>query len=103
MLHDKLKLNDNKTEFILIGTRQQLAKVDGISLCVGDSKVSPVKSAKNLGTWIDTNLNLKINVNNTCKAAYHHLTNVRRIRKYLDEKASQTLTPCFSNRTDKLL
>ena len=27
MLADKLKLNDGKTEFILIGTRQQLAKV----------------------------------------------------------------------------
>ena len=67
MLHDKLKLNDNKTEFLLNGTRQQLAKVDGISLCVGDSKVSPVKSAKNLGTWIDSNLNLKINVNNSAK------------------------------------
>ena len=53
--------------------------------------VSPVKSAKNLGTWIDSNLNLKINVDNTCKAAYYHLTNVRHIRKYLDEKASQTL------------
>ena len=83
MLHDKLKLNDNKTEFILIGTRQQLAKVDGISLCVGDSKVSPVKSAKNLGTWIDSNLNLKINVNNTCKAAYYHLTNVRRNLRFM--------------------
>ena len=83
MLHDKLKLNDDKTEFILIGTRQQLAKVDGISLCVGDSNVA----AKNLGTWIDSNLNLKINVNNTRKAAYYHLTNMRRIRKYLDEKS----------------
>ena len=84
MLHDKLKLNDDKTEFILIETRQQLAKIDGISLCVGDSNVSAVKSTKNLGTWINSNLNLKIN-------AYYHLTNVRRIRKYLDEKSSQTL------------
>ena len=32
LLHDKLKLNDDKTEFILIGTRRQLAKVDRISL-----------------------------------------------------------------------
>ena len=91
MLHDKLKLNDDKTEFILIGTRQQLAKVDGISLCVGDSNVSPVKSAKNLGTWIDSNLNLKINVNDMCKAVYYHLKNVQHIRKYLEEKSSQTL------------
>ena len=28
MIKDKLKVNDRKTEFILIGTRQQLAKVD---------------------------------------------------------------------------
>ena len=91
MLHDKLKLNDNKTNFILIGTRQQLSKVDVDSLCVGDSIVSQIKSAKNLGTWMDNSLNLKINVNNTCKAAYYHLTNVRRIRKYLDEKTTQTL------------
>ena len=35
MLDDKLKLNDNKTEFILIGTRQQLLKVKVDSLCVG--------------------------------------------------------------------
>ena len=84
-------LYDNKTNFILIGTRQQLSKVDVDSLCVGDSIVSQIKSAKNLGTWMDNNLNLKINVNNTCKAAYYHLTNVRRIRKYLDEKTTQTL------------
>ena len=86
-----LFLNDDKTEFILIGTRQQLAKVDGISLRLGDSNVSLVKSAKNIGTWIDSNLNLTINANNTCKAASYHLTNVRRIRKYLDEKSSHTL------------
>ena len=48
MLHEKLKLNDNKTEFILIGTRQQLAKVDGISLCVGDSKVSQSNQQRTL-------------------------------------------------------
>lgn len=28
MIKDRLKVNDSKTEFILIGTRQQLAKVD---------------------------------------------------------------------------
>ena len=36
MLTDKLKLNDDKTEFILIETRQQLAKVSLSILCVGD-------------------------------------------------------------------
>ena len=28
MINDRLLLNDDKTEFLLLGTRQQLAKVD---------------------------------------------------------------------------
>ena len=40
MLQDRLKLNDDKTEFIVIGTRQQLAKVNVDSLQVGESTVT---------------------------------------------------------------
>ncbi|CAH3039200.1 unnamed protein product [Porites lobata] len=43
MLTDKLKLNDDKTEFMLIGS------ID----------VAPVTVARNLGTWFDSNLNLQ--------------------------------------------
>ena len=86
MLCDKLKINDGKTEFVIIGTRQQLSKVHVDSLAVGDAQVSPVRSVKNLGTWIDSNMSLQVNINNTCKAAYYYITNVRRIRKYLSNK-----------------
>ena len=91
MLWDKLKINDGKTEFVIIGTRQQLSKVHVDSLAVGDAQVSPVQSVKNLGTWIDSNMSLQVNINNTCKAAYYYITNVRRIRKYLSNQATQTL------------
>ena len=77
MLCDKLKINDGKTEFVIIGTRQQLSKVHVYSLAVGDAQVSPVQSVKNLGTWIDSNMSLQVNPNNTCKAAYYYITNVR--------------------------
>ena len=36
MLSDRLKLNDDKTEFVLVGSRQQLAKVNIDALHVGD-------------------------------------------------------------------
>ena len=91
MLSDKLKINDGKTEFVIIGTRQQLSKVHVDSLAVGDTQVSPVQSVKNLETWIDSNMSLQVNINNTCKAAYSYITNVRRIRNYLSNQATQTL------------
>ena len=58
-LMDKLKLNDDKTEFMLIGTKQQLSKVNIDSLTVGSIDVAPVSEARNLGTWFDSNLNLQ--------------------------------------------
>ena len=91
MLCDKLKINDGKREFVIIGTRQQLSKVHVDSLAVGEAQVLPVHSVKNLGTRIDSNMSLQVNIKNTCKAAYYRITNVRRIRKYLSNQANQTL------------
>ena len=48
MLCDKLKINNGKTKFVLIVTRQQLCKVHVDSLAVGDAQVSPVQSVKNM-------------------------------------------------------
>ena len=36
-------------------------------------------------------MSLQVNINNKCKAAYYYITNVRRIRKYLSNQATQTL------------
>ena len=53
MIIDKLKTNDGKTEFMIVGTRRQLEKVNIDHLTVGDTSVSLVTSTKNLGTWFD--------------------------------------------------
>ena len=50
MLTDKLSLNDNNTEFLIIGTKQQLSKISPCHLTIGSATVSPVNSARNLGT-----------------------------------------------------
>ena len=91
MLWDKLMINDGKTDFVLIGTLQQLSKVHIDSLSAGDANVSPIQAVKNLGIWIDSNMSLRVNINNTCRAAYYYITNIRRITKYLSNQATQTL------------
>ena len=42
MISDNLMLNDDKTEFLILGTRQQLAKVNIDNIKVGSANVSPV-------------------------------------------------------------
>ena len=91
MLTDKLKINDNKTEFLIIGTKQQLSKISPCHLTIGNATVSPVNCARNLGTWMDTSLALQDHINKTCRAAYFHIHNIRHIRKFLTKEATQTL------------
>ena len=95
MLHDKLKLNENKTEFLIIGTSQQLAKVSISSLRVGNSVITPVSSARNLGSWFDAKLTMATHITRTCNSASYYLYNLRRIRKYLSKENTKTLVHAF--------
>ena len=42
MISNKLKMNDSKTEFIIIGSNQQLAKINLTSIMVGGHRISAV-------------------------------------------------------------
>ena len=53
VLNNDLKFNDDKTEFLIIGSSQQLEKLDNTSIRVGDSDIHPVPLARNLGCWFD--------------------------------------------------
>ena len=87
----RLKLNEEKTEFMLIGTRQQLVKVRSDSLLVGDTHVPPVNEARNLGVWFDSNFQFHSHINKTRQSAFYSLYIIRRIRKHLPLEAAKTL------------
>ena len=73
MIQDKVKLNEAKTEFLIIGTLQQLKKVRTDTLSVGDAIISPVLSARNLGAYFDSNMTLIPFINNACKSVFSQL------------------------------
>ena len=64
LIHDRLLLNDDKTEFIIIGTRQQLGKLQAMNIKVGGSEIEPSSQVKNLGCWLDTNLYMRDHTTN---------------------------------------
>ena len=74
--YDKFKLNLDKTECLLIGTRQQLQKVRNISiLSIGDSQIAPSCEVRNLGTWFDLKMRMLSHINRTCSSAFYYLYN----------------------------
>jgi hypothetical protein len=53
LVSQKLKFNDLKTDFLIIGTRQQLKKIEINSIRVGDVNIKPAESVRDLGAWFD--------------------------------------------------
>ena len=89
MTASKLKMNDDKTECMLIGTCQLLAKVSLEKYKVGENSISPSQIVKNLGILMDCNLKFHKQV--LCKTSFYFLYNIRKIRKYLTKDVTATL------------
>ena len=63
MVSDCLLLNDENTEFLLFGTRQQLRKVESLLLRVEAMGIEPVNCVRNLGAWFDSMLSMETHIN----------------------------------------
>ena len=91
MTQNLLKLNSDKTEFILFGTQQQLSKVDDISVHIGSDTIKPTDHVRNLGFIMDSLLKNGSHVNKITSSCYCKLCDIARIRPSLDTKSSQLI------------
>ena len=95
MEHNFLKLNDDKTEFMVIGNPYQSAKVNVPQIRVGNTHVSPSSSVRNLGVMFDSALSMEDHITNVCKAAYISIRNIGRIRKYVNTSTAEMMVHAF--------
>ena len=93
MANNLLKLNDEKTEFLIIGTSTQVSKVSTEFLKIGSDIIKPTHSAKNIGFWFDSHMKFDVQINNVCRAAWMHLRNIGKVRKYLSDRNTKQLYP----------
>ena len=65
MLTHQLKINDSETKLIILGIRQQLAKIDqnNSSIKVGNSIIKPSSSITILGIVFDRTMSLNFQIN----------------------------------------
>ena len=99
LLLNKMKLNDDKTEFLIIGTRQQREKITKNKLKIGESEIKKAPDARNLGVFFDEDISMTRQVNEICKKGYYKLRSFAEIRPYLDEKTARTVAQALLTST----
>ena len=78
MYSNKLKLNPDKTEFMLIGNKRHRQKFDSkFPLELIGSKLSPAPTARNLGVIFDQDFNFQNHINNIVKNCFYHMRDLR--------------------------
>ena len=95
MIEDRLMLNGDKTELMLIGTRQQLQKVNLNDITAGDTVVEAKSVVRNLGSWFERNLDMSSLISKQCASAFYHLHNISRIRRFLSTDTTKALVHAF--------
>ena len=91
MDRNRLKMNSAKTDFILIGSRQQLVKCKMTSILANDEIVQRSPLIKYVGGLIDERFSFKQFINSKCRMAMWNLQKLKAIRNVLTDDACKTL------------
>ena len=86
MTHNKLKLNRDKTEFLIASSRHQYRLFENANLILDNGiEISPSTSVRNLGVIFDRFMNMNDHISSLSKSVNFHIRNLSQIRKYIDK------------------
>ena len=92
MIANHLKLNDSKTEFMVMRKPSLRKNIEDItSICIGDTAVNAVNHAKNIGATLDTEMTMTGHIKNTIKSCYSQIRLISHIRACISQSATETL------------
>ena len=74
-----LKLNDDKTEFLMVGTWYQLSVAGDLGITIGQDLIKSCSVVQNLGVMFHHNPKSTTNVNKLVSISYVTMRNITRI------------------------
>ena len=95
MLSNKLKLNDEKTEAMLVGSRQAINLTEAESIQIDGKNILLNPHVKNLGVFLDNTLSMEQHISHLCRSAYLAMRQIASIYRYLTEKNTVQLMCSF--------
>ena len=91
LLDNKLCCNSDKTELIIIGSREQLKKLHVSSIKVDNANISSGQTVRNLGIIFDNEMKMEKHINKMCQSLYYNIRNLSLIRKSLTKEDTKSL------------
>ena len=90
MITHKLKINDHKTEFVILSSKHS-PPLPNTTLCIGSSQIEPASNAINLGVYLDSTLCMEAHISSVSRSCLFPLRNISSIRNVLSDQATAKL------------
>ena len=92
LLANKLTLSVEKTEYMIVGSRQRLNQINSDpDILIGDHMIKRVSNKKFLGVVLDEQLNWHNHIDNQCAKISKNIALLRRAKGFLTENALITM------------
>ena len=85
-----LKLNKDKTGFIVFSSKQHTKKTENLPIQIQSSYINYSLSVRNIGLILDNTLGMKKQVNSRFKYCYYQIRNIGLICKYVTDETCKT-------------
>ena len=90
-----LKLNDSKTDFIILGSNIHLKKIATNSVKVGSVDIPCSESVRNIGAYFDVQMKMSIQVKKICSRAWLKLHQISKVKRFLTTKQLKTVIHAY--------
>ncbi len=84
MSDNMLKLNNDKTEFVVAFSPHFKRRMPNVHLKVGDDVIKPSRTIRNLGIIFDDLMSMSPQITSLSRSSTYHLRSITRIRSFLD-------------------
>jgi len=91
MKSNRLQLNLDKTEVLWCATSRRQHQLPSIEMLIDGVHITPVKSVRDLGIYIDGDLFMRMHVEKTVSCCFAALRQLRQIRRYVPTSTFQKL------------
>ena len=95
MIKHQLKLNEDKTEYLIISSKAVTRNLQPSALSIGDHNILPSISARNLGVVMDSDASMEAHITSICKSSYAHIYTLQKVKKHLDRQSMELLVHAF--------
>ena len=86
LLANKLTLNTSKTEYMIVGSRQRLGKIDEeAEIKLGDNKIKKISETKTLGVIVDDQLKWNSHINMVATKVSKGIGMIRRMKAFVPQ------------------